>query len=404
MNRALLAAAVALSLAANVLLVVRWRPALRPAETPAIALRAAPAPATSARSVDPETWTRLDAAGEPAEFVARLRAKGYPPAVIRAIVRAQLNERFADRLKAINDAIAAQPYWRGQGYMTDPKISAAQRALNREINDAMRSLLGASFNDLGDAERTALVRRFGDLPPGKIDALQQIASDYGDMMNEVRAAARTSGGTMLLPEDTKKLALLEREMRADIANVLTPEELDAYDLRTSRTANTLRNQLQAFEPTEPEFLALYQINKAFDDRYASMETLTPDQRRERADAQKQLAPEIQAALGPDRYADYERKTDPVWLQNNRFASEFDLPPTAVDQLFAIQKDLTDRAKAIKQGNPPYEQLSAQLTALDQEATLRLTPVLGDQLLGGYRSGYGYWLRELQPPPRPPPKP
>src|SRR5581483_2770914 len=128
-------------------------------------------------------------------------------------------------------------YWRGYAYNLDPKIAGQQRAIYRELNEALRQLVGPDFNNASDAERQNLRRRFGDLAPGKIDALQQITSDYQDLMIEVRNAARGANGiAMLLPDDREKLSYLEREMRADITKVLTPEELDAYDLRTSRTA------------------------------------------------------------------------------------------------------------------------------------------------------------------------
>ncbi len=402
MKRVLLVIALGVSVTANAVLVNGWLHRLRAAGAPAGPAPVAATTATNAtKPIDPETWTALDAAGEPADFIARLRAKGYPPALIRAIVRAQLRERFADRWKAIADAIAAQPYYRGQTWMIDPKISALQRALNRDTNDLLRQLLGPSFNDASEADRANLRRRFGDLAPEKIDALQQISSDYNEMMAEVRDAARSGYGTILLPDDRAKLALLEKEMHADVAQVLSADELDAYDLRTSRTSSTLRSSLAPLEPSEQEFLALYKIQKSIDDQYPSPENLSVDQRRERADALKQLAPQIEAALGPDRYAEYQQKTDPNWQQANRFVQQYDLPATATDQLFAIQKDITDRAQAVRKNTSSFDQLSTQLASLEQEANARLTAVLGERVLAGYTNSYGYWVRNLHPPAPPP---
>jgi hypothetical protein len=132
--------------------------------------------------------------------------------------------------------------------------------------------------------------------------------------------------------------------------------------------------------------------------------MTAEQRRMRAEAEKQLAPQIEAALGAERYAEYQKKTDAAWRMNNQFALQFNLPAEAVEQLYAIQKDITDRAKAVREANAAYEQLSAQLAALQQEAVTRLAPILGDRLLSGYRNSYGTWVRELRPPPRTTPKP
>jgi hypothetical protein len=388
----------AASLAANAVLASRWGRAPASTEVASHGATSRRPAAVADGRIDPETWTELAGIGDPADYVARLRALGYPPSIVRALVRARLTEQYADRLKAISDAIADQPYWRGAAYNIDPKITAAQRAIYREINAAMRQLVGPDFLNASDADRLSLRRRFGDLAPEKIDALQQITSDYNEMISEIRLAARGTGFTsVMLPDDREKLAYLEREMRSDLAKQLTPEEMDAYDLRNGRTGSALRASLAMFEPTEQEFLAIYRLQKSVDDRLPPTELLTPEQRRERSEAIKALTTQIAATLGPERFAEYEKKTDTAWQNNQRFANEFSLAPEAVEKLYAIQKEMGDRARDIRTASPPRDQLVAQLTTLQAEATLRVNAVLGEKLSGAYRSTRGYWLQSLEPP-------
>ncbi len=66
--------------------------------------------------------------------------------------------------------------------------------------------------------------------------------------------------------DREKLALLNRERRADLERVLTPEELFEYDLRQGPTAMRLRSQLAAFQPTEEEYRAIFTVQHALDRR------------------------------------------------------------------------------------------------------------------------------------------
>lgn len=376
-------------------------PAVTTAAKSAVSPRAMSSPAAP---IDPDTWQHV-AAAEPAELVSRLRANGYPPAVIRAIVHAEVRQRYAGRYRALAEEAAAAPYWRGSTFSLsgDPKLERARRALDREVSEAVTQLLGSSAGELSESERRHLRRQYGDLSPEKAAELQRIAADYDDLMNEIRSEARG----VMLPEDQQKIAFLEREKRADFEKLLTPEELEGVDLRSSRTAGQLRVELAAFDPSEDEFRRLFRIQQEFDQQFgAATGDLTVEQRLRRTQAQKELVGQIAAALGPERYADYQRTTDPVWQTANRFVERMGLPPTATDQLIAVQRDITQRVAAVRANQQlSAQQQQSQLSALANEATARLMPLLGDRGLAAYKQNTGYWLQALQnaPAPRPPPR-
>jgi hypothetical protein len=209
--------------------------------------RPAVLPSTSSASekvtsghLSPEGWAALSAGGD-ADFVARLRAAGFPREVIRTLVAERLNERFAERRKAF----ASPPlnYWQRHDTVRHltPEQFAGRRALEREYRAAIETLLGADAYPQNDA---ATRRQFGDLPPAKIAQIKAINDDYADMTRAVREAARGVN----LPEDEAKYAYLEQEKQNDLGAVLAPDELLAYELRGSSTANGLRSQLRLFEP------------------------------------------------------------------------------------------------------------------------------------------------------------
>jgi len=379
------------SLAANAALVTMLALRVSPARTPAAA-RHVDSVASPAPLADPETWRRLDAP-EPADFIARLRAEGFPPALIRAMARVLVHEHFRARYQALAEAAAARPYWRGQGpFADDPKATAERRALAREAQAMLEQLLGPDALQPTADQLADWQHRFGDLPPVKLAQLKKILADYNDLVADVHAVAQE----ILLPEDRAKLALLQKERDADATNLFTPDELAEYELHHSSTANRLVQQLSAFDPTEQEFRALFALNRAVDVEYGNPGVLDPDQRRARAAALKALTPQIEAALGPDRFADYQQAIDPNYQQVFQLVTRLDLPTTAAAQVVAVQKDVEQRTTALRSdATLTPEQRQQQFATLNQEATARLTTSLGAAGVDAYKSSAGYWLQRLQ---------
>lgn len=355
-------------------------------------------PATGpAAGANPQTWAQLNA-GDLSATVARLRAEGLPPALIRMIVRTLLSEQFDERRKAMIEAIKAQPWWLGESFNFDPKISALRRQINRDLEDRVNQLLG-SHDGLSEAQLASQRRAYGDIPQEKIEALRRIDTDYAQMMNEVRTQAQG----MVLAEDREKLALFEREKRADVTALLSPAELFEMDLRSSPTAGELRGRLAAFEPTEEEYRTLFKLQKTVDDQFGSPQNLSVEQRNQRNQALAKLLPEVETALGPARYAEFKETTDGNYLTANNLVRRFDLPATTTREIIAIQKDINQRAETLRGDRAlAPDARNAQLMALGQEANTRLSPLLGNDALNAYKQGGGGWINTLVRPPAPPP--
>ena len=399
----------ALSLAVNVALVVLVlgrgprsadaRSDALAAAGPAARSVSADAAADTAKTVDPETWRSL-IAGDLAATAARLRAEGYPLSLQRAILAALIAERFAERHRAIASMIDAQPWWRGNlyGSAAGAKVITARQALQREEKEMLEQLLGVDAG-ASDYARAKRARQSGDLPPEKAGELSRIIADYDELMREVRNAAQN----ILLPEDRAQLGLLEKEKRADLAKLLTAEELFEYDLRSSPTANQLRYTLSAFAPTDEEYRAIFKVQFPFDARYGPPELMSQEQLRQRRAEQPKVIEQMKTVLSPERFAEYQLKTDNAYIQANALVTRLQLPATATAEIVAVQKDIMKRAEAVRTNAAlPPPQRAAELAALGSEANLRLAPTLGEQGLAAYKQGAGGWINSLQRPPTPPP--
>jgi hypothetical protein len=397
----------ALSLAANAALVVTYF--VRPGH-PDSATNLPPGGSTAAGFHD-SSGTGLSAAdasalkrsgelitgGDLHILVARLRAAGFPGSVIRGIITAEVADLYGARRKA---AVAHQqeiPFWRAsQGsFPYDPKAGGEIARLGREQTAYLRELLGPDAAASDDWSRLIQQRKYGTLSQDKIDKLQDILADYNDLRAQFSAEMRG----VFLPEDRAKFQLLQKEQRADLVNLFTPEELEEYDMRTSSTAGRLRSQLESFQPSEDEFRTIFRLTQAFEIQNGNPEFgPVGDVTRDRAAAMQQLQADVAAALGPDRAAAYQQAMNPAYQQVNRLLTRFDLPATLAPQVVSVQQDIEQRANAVRQDKTlSPDDRTSQLAGLAQEAQTRLTTTLGVQAYEAYKFSNGGWINNLAPP-------
>ncbi len=365
------------------------------------AQRAAAANGKAATALDPQLWPHLATAADLPSLVARLRAAGFPDSVIRAIASARLREAYLAKSRELNPTKGDTPFWK-RTPTPDAKTRAALRDLARDQSDQLNRLFGGPDPDAALAQSFFQRQQFGDVPADKTEQLSRVKRDYDDMRSELyQSAGALSGGVLnLLPEDRAKLALLEKEQRADFAQILTPEELADYNLRSSNTANQMRYNLSVFEPSEAEFRAIFKLQEAFDDKNGQMTAgMTQDQMRLRTEEQKKVNEQIKAALGPERGADYERAIDYTYRQAAIVADRLNLPKTAALDVWNAQKDVESQQRALYSDTSltPADRLAKQ-TAIVQAANAKVTTALGERGAAIYKQNGGYWLQA--PTPRP----
>lgn len=355
----------------------------------AVALAQATKPALT-----PDTWPGLRD-DNLSTLVARLREAGFPPSIIRAILRHEIGEAFATRRRALESSGQSRPFWQSQEI--DLATRLALRELEREQATRFRTILGEEADE--DLPLMNLDRgwHFSYLPAEKTALLFPLLRDYDRRRREISSAGA------LLGADREKMAVLERDTRVTLARVLTPTELLEYDLRSSDTAALLRSTLAAFNPTEQEFRALFQVQRGFDEQWNQRwgpSNLPPEQERARQAAYPQLWEQYKAVLGPERYARYERSSDGNYQRTTLLVARLQLPTETTEQLWATREEFQRQSDAVNRDRTlSTEQRHAQLQALSQSATARVAPLVGgDRNLDLYRHHGGSWLLNLAPRP------
>jgi hypothetical protein len=395
------------SLVANVALFATFafKPALRAAVfqdyfhgTALVQNRSTAHPAREVAQVKPSAsapgsvWSSLNANDLPT-LVAHLRAAGFSSGVIRAIVTARIDLGFAARVKELVRNANSVPFWKpdpSNSFDNEFYQSYSQMVSSRSrmVNEA----LGPSSADDGN---TSTDSRFGTLSKAKIDQLQRIEQDYTELNNQINAG--TQG--MTLAEDREKYALLAREKQTDLEALLTPQELQDYQLRASPTANRLRTAMTLMDASEEEYLAIFKIQQPMSDLInppgglgGGYDNQAAQQRR---DAQTQVNDQLKSLLGDQRYADYVRASSSEYQRLDRIAQAESIPTENVVQAFNVRDAVsTESTRIYNDSSLSADDKRAALQLLAANAKAQIVAALGPKAGDSYVQASG-WISAVE---------
>lgn len=349
----------------------------------------------TARTAAAEALSVAMKTNDPAGVRDQLRALGLPDELVRNVVRAMVYKKFSDAQSALN-AGQVTPYWRGGtgpgpfGTLTKEQRAKLQEA-NRAAMKQMEELVGPDPLD-------PTMKRYSFLSPEKAAKARELERDYNDLRSQIMA--ETEG--FRLPSDGEKLAYLEKEQRKDLAALLSPEELEAYDMRNSSTANRLRFQLRDFDASESEYKAIFAAQKAFDDRFnnytatANGGPTTREDGQARMRAQEEMNAQLKATLGEDRFNAYMRSQNPEYRTLEAAAKRFNLPSTAVEQAYSAREQAVTAAQRIaSDANLNDDQRTQALAGIAEQTRSKIKSTLGSDVADVYLKTNMRWLDALQ---------
>jgi hypothetical protein len=297
--------------------------------------------------------------------------------------------------------IETPPFWKTTTTLSPtsnltPEQQRELALLRKERDLRMKDLIAGSV-EAGAAESIAARQRWGPVPAEKVAAVHRIEADYAELRREIVA----NRSPLNLPAaEMEKLALLNRERRADIERTLTPDELFEYDLRQSPTASQLRSQLSSFRPTEDEFRAIFRVQHALDTAsgrfaaYAGSMTISSSDRDETREAQ---LTHLKSILPPERYADFEFATNSANSSLARVANRFRVPLSSAREVATIRDaTLKEIAKVREDSSNPPAVRDARTAELTLAAAERVSGALGPDAYRAYLENGGSWLTPRLP--------
>ncbi len=384
-------------------------PAVSTDSNAAAADLAKPAPAVAPQKRFTFDWAHVEST-DYKQYVANLRALGFPEELIREIVKADLDELYSTRELPLLPKVVPHdaPLSDRQGKLTDAESNRITqlRAVEMEKQKALEEILGIYVPR--EVLRTPTSRNYEaaeyaleQLPPEKRDAVQTALEDFWLADDASKGLDRIAYA--------QNYKTLRDSWAATVSQVLTPEEFEQFQMDTMPQGHELARNTIGMDPTPEEFKAMFQATSNYwadtGGVYGLWRAL-PVPQDQIAAADQQYKADLQQALGPDRYMDYQMATSDTGRQLHNLAERYDLPRDTVVQAFQLQTEADQVAKTISQfssanapgnwgsgtaaGTPPPNAVSppAELTTRLADLQGQLQEVLGATVWQAWQDGRG----------------
>ncbi len=307
-------------------------------------------------------------------YIQNLRAIGCPEKTIHDIIEADVNELFAGRVKEMVDGVTGR-YWELMAKPTQLEALVDEKqheleALESERTQVMEELFGANAKDeLAQQKRDAAsaantAAQLDFLSPEKVTAIQAIEQRFQMAMAAYRRSNPKSPNT----ERKQKFDELLAQKKRDIQALLTPDEWEEYQLRTSPAVH-MRMDLADLD-------------------------ITSEQMRDivRAKMGSTNDAGVKELLGAAGYDAYKRASDDGYQFAAKLANRFGLPSDAAVQVYNMQREAMARASEVRDdANRTREERALLLQAMQAETERSLSGVLGPKAFKVYKKSGGDWL-------------
>lgn len=333
------------------------------------------------------SWQELESPDYQA-YVTNLRAIGCPEQTIRDIILADVNQLYAKR-RDTEVVTPGQQWWR---YNPDPAVVKASNAklaaMEQERKDLLTTLLGPDWTAAERITSTGVSLDgplLGDLSPETKHSVQEAVLRSQQLTQAYLNTQKAAGK----PADPVEVGQLGQQLRAELAQVLNPAQLEEFLLRYSQSAAALRERLRGVEVTPDEFRALWHVADPLDQKVEVAGDVPSV--GVQSDANNQLEQALKNVLGADRYQAYRTTQEAAYQDALATADDSGgATPGQIRALYEVNKATQQERERIKNDNTlTPEQKSAQLATVEKQQQ-----AASDQILGF----------EADTPPQPPPPP
>ena len=351
----------------------------------------------------PASWSSLESTNYYI-YIANLRNFGCPEETIKDIILTDIAKVYAKKRSDIKRRGQPYKYWApvDLNNTVDPKLQRQLTELDREQRNLVRNLLGVDM-------QVELAKYWEDdfdpavydfLPADKREQVLALKTKYEELENEIYMRAQG----IVLDQDEQALRQIEQQRQVELANLLSPQELEEYELRNSHISENLRNQLSGFEPTEEEFRRLFRLQKDFEDQInralpnaGSDEVQAEIRARAQEEGQRALQDEMQKVLGKDRFAQWQQSQDPDYKALVQIADRYNLPTETSQKIYSYKVQAEQQKQQIEaNASLTEEQKQRARDAIAQETEDWVKKTMGP-IYGSYIKVAGQWIQGLSEP-------
>lgn len=333
------------------------------------------------------------------QFIANLRAIDCPESTIKDIIIADVMRLYAQRRGQYYHNGRPFHYWEtnDKRKLTQPQIEERDKQLaqiDRELPAVLRELLGINYErELNkyfvDADEDD--SRLGFLSDGQRAQVLSLREQFEGQRE--RILYNLPNGKPA-PSDLEQLRQIDQDQDQALAQVLSPQEKEQYELSISATADRLRQQLIGFNPTEEEFRELYQRQKSIDDAYEFEDATDATVAAAKASDEAEAMKAFKANLAGERVAQLGRSQDPDYQNLCVLSQRYALPADSADSLLDMrQAAQEERQKLLSNKNIPPERVQAALQAIQAETEKAVRGALGEEAYSAYTPSAA-WIKNL----------
>lgn len=340
-------------------------------------------------------WAEIATVQDLPALVVRLRASGFPEPIVSEIITARVHDRYADRLAALPRE--EREFWQTSEAMDKTQLAKdnARYALLQERADTITALLDPQRQRERDPQTENMERReYGHLSREKVRRAQTIVAAF----SAERSALRAANHGITLPTDRFKFADIEARERAELATVLTPDELEERLMRVSPAAETVRSELRLLSPTKEEFREVFRLRDAYELRFGihgNAPAGVYDSAAQRQAADKVVAEKIKKILGQERGEEYERLRDNSYRSAVLIARRLELPKERALKVWNLRKEAQVQRLLIRERpDRSTEQRQEELNALAAKLGAQVTDLLTERGHRAYLNSGGSWLKAV----------
>jgi hypothetical protein len=360
----------------------------------------------SAAGVPKFHWSEVESQ-DYKEYIARLRSVQCPEETIRDIIVADINKLYAPREAPFKLVVEAPEDSSGDWHADRPRRQAnferrkQLHAIQKEKNALLKELLGIELpleplRGRDNRNYEMFEAAFNALPAGKRDVVREIQEGYWQMSD----ALKDKYEHQRTPEYLVEYRRINDERKAKLEAVLTPGELEDYDMHHSNVARNLQSSLDGFNPTEDEFRTIYRIRKAVEEPHGGLigivnpvdaqgNPINTTQPMSSAERRRQINEQVKEVLGPERARQYELSQDSTYRSLATLGQRYELPADAVMQSYELQQSFrTQQQELFNNRSLSNADRDAAMKQLRESNFKQFTDVVGERAAKAFQRNRG----------------
>ncbi len=318
-------------------------------------------------------------------YIAQLRSIGCPKETICDIIAADVRKLFDQKREALLSKTPPK-YWQSK-YSTSFSLAQEQqlRAVDQEEKRVLEELLGPDLEKPVVEMEVVRVQgkdlQLDGLSPKTRQKIYQWKDKFASLESEL---LENLIGGRVTPTVEQKLKELQQQRQAELAALLTPAELEQFQVRNSDTAERLRAATADVDLSEEEFLKIFRMRKSLDDHPSEI-----DGGNKSAVARQQVEDQIKQLLGEQKYAELQRGSDPDYRDLTQLAQRYELSPAVATTVYDWHQT-ANQQRLLIEGNVSLDEptRTAALAELRRRTESRIKSLIGERAFKAYQEVLG----------------